>query len=65
MLIYTEKYTESESDIQNNNLLYKIDQNIQKTFDILDKIGNIEKTSKTTLIYIDSIIHILYFLECL
>ena len=35
MIIYTEKYTESESDIQNNNLLYKIHQQHQNTFDKL------------------------------
>ena len=37
MFPYTEKYTESESDIQNNDLLYKIDQQCQNTFEILEK----------------------------
>ena len=34
MFPYTEKYTESESDIQNNDLLYKIDKQCQNTFEI-------------------------------
>ena len=36
MFPYTKKYTESESDIQNNDLLCKIDQQYQNTFAILD-----------------------------
>ena len=36
MFPYRLKYTESEYDIQNNDLLYKIDQKIQNTFEILD-----------------------------
>ena len=35
MFPYTVNYTESESDIQNNNLLYKMDQACQNTFEIL------------------------------
>ena len=31
--IYIEIYTESEPDIQNNSLLYKIHQECQNTFD--------------------------------
>ena len=34
MFPYRVKYTESESDIQNNNLLYKIHQTCQNTFDL-------------------------------
>ena len=37
MFPYTEKYTESEYDIQNNNLLYKIDQQCQNTFEHFQK----------------------------
>ena len=32
MFHYRVEYTEIESDIQNNNLLYKIDQSCQTTF---------------------------------
>ena len=35
MFPYTEKYTESESDIQNSDLLYKIYQQCQITFGTL------------------------------
>ena len=43
MAAYTEKYTESEFDIQNNDLLYKTHQKHQNTFEILE---NIEKHRK-------------------
>ena len=33
MFPYTVKYTESGYDIQNNDLLYKIDQECQNTFE--------------------------------
>ena len=46
MFPYTEKYTESESDIQNNDLLYKIDQNCQNTFDFLENVGKLLINSK-------------------
>ena len=36
MFPYTEKDTESEHDIQNNNLLNKIDQTCQHTFEIVE-----------------------------
>ena len=36
MFPYKVKYTESEYDIQNNYLLYKIDQQCQNTFEILE-----------------------------
>ena len=39
MFPYWIKYTESESGIQNNDLLYEIHQTIQNTFDIFEKIG--------------------------
>ena len=35
MFPYTVKYTESEYDIQSNDLLYKIDQQCQSTFENL------------------------------
>ena len=34
MFPYRVKYTESESDIQKNNLLYRIDQQCQNTFEV-------------------------------
>ena len=36
MFPYRVKYNESESDIQNNDLLYKIDHQYQNTFEMLD-----------------------------
>ena len=38
---YTEKYTESESDNQNKDLLYKINQNCQNIFEFLEKLGKL------------------------
>ena len=35
MFTYTVKYTESEYDIENNDFLYKIDQQCQNTFEHL------------------------------
>ena len=45
MFPYSVKYIESEYDIQNNDLLYKIDQTYQNTFEMLEnskKFKNIE-----------------------
>ena len=39
MFPYTVKYTESEHDIQNSNLLYKIHRKHQNAFDILEYFG--------------------------
>ena len=39
MFPYTKKYAESESDIQNNSLLYKIHPKCQNTFDLCDLFG--------------------------
>ena len=36
MFPYRVKYTESESDIQDNNLLYKKDPQCQNAFELLD-----------------------------
>ena len=36
MFPYTVKYTESEYEIQNNNLFYKTHQKCQNTFDYLE-----------------------------
>ena len=61
MLPYRVKYTEYESDIKNNNFLYKLKQIYQNTFDCWGKFSNKEK--QITLFYfiisINSIIRIL------
>ena len=46
MAAYTEKYTESESDIQINDLLYKTHQKHQNTFESLEPFEK-KKTNKT------------------
>ena len=46
MFLYTEKYTGSDKDIQNNNLLYKIHQQRQNTFQFLDGFGKNRKKQK-------------------
>ena len=46
MIINTEKYTESDSDIQNNNLLYKVHQKCQNTFQQADAFEHSEKQKK-------------------
>ena len=40
MFPYRAKYTESESDNQNNDLLYTLDQQIQKHFRLFGNIKN-------------------------
>ena len=40
MFPYTVKYNESESDIQNNYLLYKIDKQFQNSFELLENFVN-------------------------
>ena len=60
MFPYTVKYIESEYDIQNNNLLYKIPPQNQNTFEMLDVGGKLRKVSKTIfyfIVCINSIIH--------
>ena len=39
MFPYRVKYHESEYDIKNNDLLYKIDQKCQNTFELLEMFG--------------------------
>ena len=68
MFPYTVKYTESEYDFQNNNLLYKIHQQYQNTFEkpICSKCSKNRKQSKKTnfdlIICIDYIVHIVCIL---
>ena len=49
MFPYTVKYTESEYDIQNNDLLYKIDQQWQNTFDFSTFLENFEKVQNVQI----------------
>ena len=52
MFPYTVKYTEPESDIQNNNLLYKLHQQCQNAFEIFEKTKKIKKTQSLILLFI-------------
>ena len=61
MFPYTEKHTESESDIQNNNLLYKTDKIFQNTFDNLENIGKYSKTCFKLLFHYFYKLHNSYF----
>ena len=47
MFPYTEKYTESESDIQNNDLLYKINKKCQNTFNFSENVGKHRENQKS------------------
>ena len=60
MFPYRVKYTDYEPDIQNNDLLYKIDQQCLNTFEhfIFSKMF---KNSIVSVISINWIIHILHF----
>ena len=61
MFLYRVKYTESEYDIQNNDLLYKTHQQYQNTFEIWGTFGKFEKIYSNcyVVICIISIIRIL------
>ena len=61
MFPYTEKYTKSESDIQTNDLLYKIHPTHQNTCYLFVKFvkNNKLKTVSYFIFCINSIIHIL------
>ena len=61
MAAYTEKCTESESDIQSNDLLYKTHQQHQNTFEMLENFVK-SKNIYYFVISISSIIRILDFL---
>ena len=47
--LYRVKYTESESDIQNDDLLYKIPPKCQNAIELYENFGNNRKT-KTFII---------------
>ena len=57
MFLYTEKYTESEYDIQNNNLLYKVHKKHQNAFEqnpiflIFDFWNKNQKVTKTNILF--------------
>ena len=53
MFPYTVKYNESESIIQNNNLLYKIDQKCQNIFDLGEKLEMFENNQKIRFWFCD------------
>ena len=64
MFPYTVEYNESEYDIQNISLLYKIHQMCQNTFEHFDLLGNVSNTKTKNVklyvvIWIKSIVHIL------
>ena len=48
MFPYTVKYDEFESDIQSNNLLYKIRHQHQNTFDKKENVGEFQKRKNET-----------------
>ena len=51
MFPYTEKYIESESDIQNINLLYKIAENAKTiSFFCFGKFGFVEENQKVQIV---------------
>ena len=58
MFLYTEKYTESESDIQNNNPLYKI---YKKHQNALEKTEMFRK-NKSNLFKNNSIIYFVIYI---
>ena len=52
MFLYTKKYTEFESDIQNNDSLYKIHPKHQNTFELLKTFVNFIENANDILFYI-------------
>ena len=52
MFPYRVKYPESEYDIQNNDLLYRIHQQCQTTFGFLENVGKFRKTQKQLLLFL-------------
>ena len=61
MFPYTVKNTESESDIQNINLMYKINQQCQHIFELLEHFEKFKSSNYFFMISLNSIINILYF----
>ena len=51
MVLYRVKYTESEYDIKNNDLLYKIDQTHQNTFDYWENVEKLKQEKFVRIIY--------------
>ena len=52
MFLYRVKYTDSEYDIQNNDLLYRIDQTCQNTFELLEFFENVQKHQMFILYFV-------------
>ena len=50
MLPYRVQYNESEYDIKNYNLFYRIGQQCQNTFNVLENLENVRKCSKISSI---------------
>ena len=62
MFTYTEKYTEFEYDIQNNNVLYNIHQNCQNTFESLDLFEFVQNILKISIFYFIIYIYIYIYI---
>ena len=64
MFPYRAKYKQSEYDIQNNDLVYKINQICKNALETLEIVGNILLKQKTriNIICISCIIHTLHLL---
>ena len=52
MFPYRVQYTESEDDIQNNNLLYKIHPKCQNIFEMLETFENLKDKTNFILLYV-------------
>ena len=52
MFRYTQKYTDSDKRIQNNNLLYKLHQQYQNTFEIFIFVNFENQKDQTSFYYI-------------
>ena len=52
MFPYTKKYTKFESDIQNNDTLYKLTRQYQKAFELFEKFRKHEETQKTLFYFV-------------
>ena len=50
MFPYRVKYTDSESDIQNQDFLYKVHQQHQNTFEMLENVRKSNKSKKLNII---------------
>ena len=51
MFLYTVEYTESEYDIQNNNLLYKLHQKCKNAFELLENSKKKHNNNQIDILY--------------